>query len=182
MKFKQLLEGILLEATAKEILMTKAGLNEYNADLLSNTFGKLAVKIFKKILDGAVKLNTERPDIYQMSGVANYSGDTLRDKIIEYFNDRRSAIQDYFGGRTEMNSLRDYIRIGLNNNYDQIENLTIPEMIEKSEEWHKSMGVGDSQINYIENKPIILDFREDGVGFYWVDLLYRRKRKNGALW
>ena len=170
MKFKQLLEGILLEATAKEILMTKAGLNEYNADLLSNTFGKLAVKIFKKILDGAVKLNTERPDIYQMSGVANYSGDTLRDKIIEYFNDRRSAIQDYFGGRTEMNSLRDYIRIGLNNNYDQIENLTIPEMIEKSEEWHKSMGVGDSQINYIENKPIILDFREDGVGFYWVDL------------
>lgn len=170
MKFKQLLEGILLEATAKEILMAKAGLNEYNADLLSNTFGKLAVKIFKKILDGAVKLNTERPDIYQMSGVANYRGDTLRDKIIEYFNDRRSAIQDYFGGRTEMNSLRDYIRIGLNNNYDQIENLTIPEMIEKSEEWHKSMGVGDSQINYTENKPIILDFRDDGVGFYWVDL------------
>ncbi len=170
MKFKQLLEGILLEANAKEILMTKAGLNEYNADLLTNTFGKLAVKIFKKILDGAVKLNTERPDIYRMSGLANYGGNTLRDKIIEYFNDRRSAIQDYFGGRTEMISLRDYIRIGLNNNYTQIENLTMPEMIEKAEEWHKSMNIGDSQINYVENKPIILDFREDGVGFYWVDL------------
>lgn len=170
MKFKQLLEGILLEANTKDILMNKAGLNEYNADLLTNTFGKLAIKIFKKILEGSIKLNTENPNVYRLSGVANYGGKTMRDKIIQYFNDRRSAIIDYFGGRTEMNSLRDYIRVGLNNNYTQIENLTIPEMLKKAEEWHESMGTGDSEVNYVEDKPIILDFREDGSGFYWVDL------------
>ena len=170
MKFKQLIEGILLEANTKDILMNKAGLNEYNADVLTNTFGKLAIKIFKKVLEGSIKLNTENPNVYRLSGVANYDGKTMKDKIIQYFNDRRSAIIDYFGGRTEMNSLRDYIRVGLNNNYTQIENLTIPEMIEKAEEWHESMGTGDSEVNYVEEKPIILDFRKDGSGFYWVDL------------
>lgn len=170
MKFKQLLEGLLLEANAKDILMTKAGLNEYNSDLLVNTFGKIAVKIFNKILEGAIKLNTENPNVPIVTGVNRYDGDTLKDKILAYFNDRKGAIMDYFGGRTEMIGVRDYIRVGLNGNFSQIQNLTIMEMVEKAKEWHEEMGSGESEYNYQETHPIILDFRNDGIGYYWVDL------------
>ena len=170
MKFKQLLEGLLLEASAKDILMTKAGLNERNADLLVATFGKVAIKIFNKILAESLKLHTNDPNLSIISGVTRYPGETLKDKLIEYFNDRRTAIPDYFGGRNEMNGLRDYIRVALNGNYSQIENLTIPEMVTKAKEWHEEMGGGTSDYNYEEDKDIILDFRKDGVGYYWADL------------
>ena len=170
MKFKQLLEGLLLEANAKDVLMSKAGLNEYNADLLVNTFGKIAVKIFNKILEGAIKLNTENPNIPIVSGVNRYEGDTLKDKILAYFNDRRGAIADYFGGRNEMNSLRDYIRIALNNNYTQIQDLSIMEMVERAKEWHDEMGGGTSDFNYEEENEVVLDFRENGAGYYWAYL------------
>jgi hypothetical protein len=170
MKFKQLLEGLLLEANTKDVLMTKAGLNERNADLLVTTFGKLAIKIFNKVLEGSIKINTERPEIYAMSGVGNYDGATLKDKIIEYFNDSRTRIQDYFGGRNEMNSVRDYIRIALNNNYTQIQDLSIMEMVEKAKEWHDEMGGGTSDFNYEEENEVVLDFRENGAGYYWAYL------------
>jgi hypothetical protein len=33
------------------------------------------------------------------------------------------------------------------------------------------LNVGDSKINYVENNPILIDFRnENGVGYYWVNL------------
>jgi hypothetical protein len=43
--------------------------------------------------------------------------------------------------------------------------------LRKSKEWHDSLDIGTGDINYVENNPIVLDFRdENGDGFYWADL------------
>jgi hypothetical protein len=67
--------------------------------------------------------------------------------------------------------MMDYIRVGLNGNKSSLEDDKWSEIFEKQKQWHDSLGVGEGKINYIENAPILIDFRnEDGEGFYWADL------------
>jgi len=49
MKFKGILENILTEASKKDILINKMGVNEYNAEALSNTTGPLSIFFAYKI-------------------------------------------------------------------------------------------------------------------------------------
>jgi hypothetical protein len=52
-----------------------------------------------------------------------------------------------------------------------LDNDTWQQIYEKQKQWHDSLNVGEGKINYIENAPILIDFRnEDGEGFYWADL------------
>ena len=51
-----------------------------------------------------------------------------------------------------------------------LEENTWKEIHEKQFEWHKSLNIGDGSINYEETHPIIIDFRKDSEGYYWVDL------------
>jgi hypothetical protein len=65
----------------------------------------------------------------------------------------------------------DWVRVGLNGNLGENKDLSINQLYNLSKEWHDSLEVGQGDINYKEENPIILDFTdENGNGFYWADL------------
>jgi hypothetical protein len=72
--------------------------------------------------------------------------------------------------RDQIQSIMDWYKVGLNGNIKPFEALTFSELYEKSYEWHKSLEIGDGAIGYIEKNNIILDYRKDGIGYYWVNL------------
>jgi hypothetical protein len=74
---------------------------------------------------------------------------------------------------TRIQSIMDWVRVGLNGNVTPYKDLSYTELYEKSKEWHDTLEVGQGQINYTEphTHDIVLDFRdEQGNGFYWVAL------------
>ena len=73
--------------------------------------------------------------------------------------------------RQRIQSIMDWIRVGLNGNVQPYKNNTFDELYSLSKRWHDSLEVGEGQINYVEDHDVILDFRdENGNGLYWADL------------
>ena len=155
---KQLNEGLIVEASKKEILINKVGLSEDNAELLDNLCGPLSVWMANKIIDAYV-------EHYGLM-TNELSPKELRERTIELMNNRGLSAQ-----KTIIPGIMDWIRVGLNGNLGEYKQLTFPELLAESKKWHDELGVGDGDINYVEKNPIVLDFRDDeGNGFYWTDL------------
>lgn len=153
MKFRNLLENILTEASKKDTLIKKMGVNEYNAEALSNTAGPLAVFFAYKILE-KYEQEAQREiskDIKERMGLINGSNAFVRE-------------------RDKLRGIMDWVRVALNGNIKPYQELSFIELYDESERWHESLGVGDSKIDYIEENNVILDFRKNGDGYYWVDL------------
>jgi len=161
--FNNLVENVLLEANKKDILINKLGFNERNANTLQELAGNLSVWIGKKIIDKYEK-NFKKYNSYKH----------LDDSQIKKITLRRINGVDGFEFildiGNEVPSIMDWYRVALNGNIKPYENLSFDELYNKSVEWHNSLGVGKSKIDYIEKKEIILDFRQDDEGFYWADL------------
>ncbi len=151
---------IINEASKKKILIDKVGLNEENSEYLANTCGSLAVWMANKIID-----------------LQLHNMESWRDRGLEPELTRQNAIDKLNSGRIRLvygrkiTEIMDWIRVGLDGNLGEYKNLSIDELLQKSKEWHDSLGVSGGEINYVEKHPIIKDFRnEDGEGFYWVDI------------
>ena len=153
MKFKNLISSLLVEASKKDILINKLGVNEYNANALSEVAGPLSVFFAYKILEKYEK-NAGRDiskDIKERMGLVNGSNSFIRE-------------------RDKLRGIMDWVRVGLAGNVKPYQELTFDELYDESEIWHESLGIGDSKIDYIEENPIILDFRKGNEGYYWADL------------
>jgi hypothetical protein len=73
--------------------------------------------------------------------------------------------------RRVLPGIMDYIQVGLNGNKSSLDDLSITKIASKSKQWHDQLNVGEGKLNYIENNPMLIDFRdENGNGYYWVDL------------
>ncbi len=155
---KQLNEGLIVEASKKDILINKVGLSESNAELLDNLCGPLSVWMCNKIIDAYVE--------HYGTMTNELSPEELRKATIDKINDKGlSSTKNIIPG------IMDWIRVGLNGNLGEYKQLSFPELKVESEKWHDELGVGEGDINYVEKHPIVLDFRDDeGNGFYWVDL------------
>jgi len=139
---------LITEASKKDILINKLGFNEDNAEYLDRVCGPLSVIITNKIID-------------------RYRGGYSDKDIMDHLNN--VGVDKIY--RNDITSIMDWIRVGLNGNFTSYKNLTFDELYNKSIEWHDSLQIGQGEINYVENHPIAVDFRkEDGTGFYWVDL------------
>ena len=152
--------NLITEASKKDVLVNKLGLKEEHAEFFDRTCGGLSVMIFKKYLR------------YIFQFMKNSPGEeftTLTEKeVIEALN-RNSSIPAAHKQRIQ--SIMDWVRVGLNGRLNQYQDLTFSELYDKSEEWHNSLNLGQGDINYKEENTIIKDFRDaDGNGFYWVDL------------
>ena len=149
---------LITEASKKKILMDKIGFNEPNADILDRLCGPLSVWMAKKLID------------QQQENRVSVGQERLEDKkIIQIMNNLFILSNNI----TKIQSIMDWIRVGLNGNVTPYKDLSYNELLEKSVQWHDSLEVGQGQINYTEpsTHDIILDFRdEDGNGFYWVAL------------
>ena len=154
MKFNDLLYDLIVEASKKDILIQKIGLNERNAEFLSNLCGPLSVFMANKLFDNIIE---DTPGIKKMS----------REEVIDEVN------SDYTlqSSRQTITSIMDWIRVGLNGNIRPYQNLNYKELLDQSKKWHDELEVGDSTIDYKEEHPVVVDFRnEKGNGYYWVDL------------
>jgi hypothetical protein len=163
MKFRNLIGNILTEASKKDVLIKKLGIKETEANVLSTITGPLAVFFAYKILEK-----------YELE----YYFD-LTPKRMKVVVDQKST-QERFGlfngsnsasnQRDKLRSIMDWVRVALNGNINAYKELSFDDLYDESERWHESLGVGESKIDYKEDNDIILDFRKDDEGYYWVDL------------
>ena len=139
--------------------MDKIGFNEDNADVLDKFCGPLSVwmgnKIIEHYFEQYSKMNQE------------LTPKELKEVTIQKINEYMFIKKD----RGTISSIMDWIRVGLNGNVKEYQNLPFKELYEKSKEWHDSLDIGQGDINYKETNPTILDFTDkNGNGFYWADL------------
>lgn len=156
MRLIESIKQIISEASKKKILMDKIGFNEHNADILDRLCGPLSVWMTKKLID------------QQQENRVNAGQERLDDKKIIQIMNNLSMLSNNI---TRIQSIMDWIRVGLNGNVTPYKDLSYTELYEKSKEWHDSLEIGQGDINYKETNPTILDFTdENGNGFYWADL------------
>jgi hypothetical protein len=148
--------NLLTEASKLKILTDKEGLEPTQAELLDKLCGGLALWMFGKFRD------------YQKDIFKSWGKDVPIDKItVDKINENNLIGKN----RQVIIDIMDWIRIGLDGNVKPFMTLSLKELLSKSKEWHDSLGVGQGKINFVEENPIIKDFRdEEGNGFYWVDL------------
>ena len=148
--------NLITEASKKDVLINKIGLDPEIAEWFDRTCGGLAVIMFKKWIKRI------------LDTIAQYQeGVTEKDVIAERNKLKNIPLSD----RQKIQSIMDWVRVGLNGRLNQYQNLEFSELYNKSREWHDSLSLGQGDINYIEENTIVKDFRdENGEGFYWVDL------------
>jgi hypothetical protein len=151
MKLINVAKSLILEASAKDVLVNKLKLSEKAADFFVEKCGKLAIIMVNKIIETIVKNNQKV---------------TTSLAIIFLSKDYRQFSENLV-------SIMDWIRVGLNGNLGSHKNDDYLTLVSESKKWHDELEVGSGIYNYEENEDnIILDFRdENGIGFYWVDLL-----------
>ena len=136
--------------------MDKIGFNEDNAELLDQLCGPLSVWMAKKMME------------VQQNNNASWNHPPKQgQELIDQMNSNgilRTA-------RSKIQSIMDWVRVGLNGNVGEYKDLPFIDLVLQSKEWHDSLEVGQGDINYKEQNPTILDFTdENGNGFYWADL------------
>lgn len=156
---KSLNEGLIFEASKKDILINKVGLSEKNAEVLDELCGPLSVWMGNKIINYYMN--------YYGTLTNELSPEELKVVTIDKINDSNLVNSN----KSKITSIMDWIRVGLNGNLGDNKRLSYPELIKESAKWHDELGVGEGDINYVEKNPIVLDFRDDdGNGFYWTNL------------
>ena len=156
---KEETQRLLLEASKKKILMDKLGLNEENAEILDELAGPLSVWMANKFID------------YYIGFYGNLYKRLTRDELKGYTIEQINRDVSIYRSRQKITKIMDWIRVGLNGNLGDNKNNHLEALLSKSKEWHDSLDIGTGDINYVENNPIVLDFRdENGDGFYWADL------------
>ena len=155
MNFKNLLSELLVEANKRDVLITKLGLNEKNADVISKICGPFSVFIANKIID-----------IIQERLTKDNNKDYTKQETVQYLNGGY-IIQT---SKTQLTTIMDWVRTGLNGNVKPYQNFTYDKLVQTAKKWHDELGVGNGEINYVEENEILLDYRDEGIGFYWVNL------------
>ena len=152
--------GVLLEGSKLKILTDKVGFSEPIAKIFDELCGSLAVWMANKLY----KHYVQRTKSYNVEG--NMTPQEIKEFTISEINKIHTPTLTRI-----IIPMMDYIRVGLNGNKSSLEDDKWSEIFEKQKQWHDSLGVGEGKINYIENAPILIDFRnEDGEGYYWADL------------
>lgn len=161
---KEHLKKLILEVSKKDILINKVGLSIDNATLIDQLCGSLSIWMANKLIDYQLVISKGHNPNVDL---------TKQDLITKMNSNNLPAVQ-----RTKITSIMDFIRIGLNGNISSIKDLPFKEIYDQSQEWHDSLELGTGQINYTEENPILLDYRnEEGIGFYWVNLETKNSRE-----
>ena len=157
MKLINITKSLILEASARDVLVNKLKLTDKAADFFVDKCGKLSILIVNKIITSNLKyiLKVEtaptKDELHKSISLVNLSYRTYNE---------------------DLTSIMDWIRVGLNGNLGSHKNDDYQTLVRESKKWHDELEVGSGIYNYEEDEDsIILDFRdENGMGFYWVDL------------
>ena len=157
MNFKGTIEEILLEASKVDTLVNKLGYNEKDAQEIESLCGGLSVWIGRKIFEHLVSRQMSQEGTEKDKAIQN----------VRYYFKSGNPVSIF---RNEINSIMDWFRVGLNGNIKQHEGETLSGLFQLSKQWHDELRAGDGDVNYNEENTIVRDYREDGIGLYWVDL------------
>ena len=138
MKLINITKTLILEASARDVLVNKLKLSDKAADFFVDKCGKLAIIMVNKIIE-AIKNSHE---------VTNEVAIILLDK-------------DYRPFSENLVSIMDWIRVGLNGNLGSHKNDDYQTLVKESKKWHDELEVGSGIYNYEENEDnIVIDFRD----------------------
>lgn len=168
-------QNIIVEASKKDILINKLGFSSDNAETLANRAGPFAVWLGNKLIDLYAKKYLEihvrdygqTPE--QKEKIESELADPKKRKqrAVDFLN-RLGGVR---GNLSNITSIMDWIRVGLNGNVKPYMNMSFEELYDLSREWHDSLESGQGDFNYNEKNKVLRDYRdENGIGFYWVDL------------
>jgi hypothetical protein len=128
MKLISVAKSLILEASAKDVLVNKLKLSEKAADFFVDKCGKLAVMMVNKI----IKSEKETLDILDMNDV---------------FNSSESLNKTYRSYSDKLVSIMDWIRVGLNGNLGEHKDDGFTTLYNKSVKWHDELGIGEGEDN-----------------------------------
>jgi hypothetical protein len=152
--------GLLSEASKKDVLVSKLGFNEELAKVFDEVGKKLAIWLANKYLK-----------YFFEKGKSQAEPEVSNQDILDWAKGQLNATLQPRAIRSLLSSVMDYIQVGLNGDKSSLDDSTIIDIVEKSHDWHQSLKVGGGKINYVENAPILIDFRDkNGEGYYWADL------------
>jgi hypothetical protein len=111
MKFKNIVQNLLTEASKKDMLINKLGVNEYNAEALVKIVGPLAIFFAYKILEKYEKNAGYEvsKDVKVRMGLVNGSNAFVRE-------------------RDRLRGIMDWVRVGLAGNVKSYQQLTFDEL------------------------------------------------------
>lgn len=69
-----------------------------------------------------------------------------------------------------LNIIGNYVDVFLNGDYELLQNITLNEVFSIWKKYYNTKLESYSSLDYVEKNKVIVDYREDGIGFYWVDL------------
>jgi hypothetical protein len=153
--------GVLLEASKLKILLdkNKIGFIDSIAKLFDELCGSHSVFLANKL----IKHYEQRFKNYNVEG--NLTPKEIKDLAIGEINNLSISLLTNI-----ISPIMDYLYVKLDGDNTSLKPHTWQEIYEKQKQWHDSLNIGDGAINYQETHPIIIDFRKDGEGYYWVDL------------
>jgi hypothetical protein len=168
-------QNIIVEASKKDVLVNKLGFSNENADVLANAAGPFAVWMGNKLIDLYAKkyLEIHLRDYGQTPEQkekieSEFADPQIRKRRVLDFLNRLGGVR---GNLSNITSIMDWIRVGLNGNVKPYMNMSFEELYDLSREWHDSLEAGQGDFNYNEKNKVLRDYRdENNIGFYWVDL------------
>lgn len=156
MKLTKIFNNVLLENNKIEKnieKLKKLGVNERNARSLAGVASNLSIFFANKILES-----------YKENG-SEINGSTIQEKMV-FINENNIFVKEV----RNLTNLMDWIVVGLNGNITPYKNFSYSQLIKEQELWHEELGAGEAKIDYKEKNDIIIDFRQNDEGFYWVNL------------
>lgn len=154
MRFKTILADVLVEAQKQETIQRVFGLAPQWADEFVNLNEKFSIWAVNTFLDDISKRLRREKD-YVITTLNKKTPATNSAWVTEY--------------KPRYVYIFDWLRNVGNAQNINLKTLSYQEAFEQAEEWHDSLESKKSE-NYQEKHEIVIDYRVDGVGFYWAHL------------
>lgn len=163
MKFKNLVNeilvenrsGIITEADRRSAIQSALGFSEAWANEFHNMSEKYSIWIANSF-KALVKDQLSGSDRDEMMDTLNKFGPG---KVIMWGSQYRSNFE----------YILDWLTSPRRRENVNLKDLTFSNALEKSTEWHESLE-SNAASNYKEENEVIIDYRTNGVGYYWVNL------------
>jgi hypothetical protein len=154
MRFKSILRDVLVEAKKQETIQRVFGLSAQWADEFVNLNEKFSIWAVNTFLDNLSKRLRKEKD-YVIASLNKKTPATNSVWVTEY--------------KPRYVYIFDWLRNVGNTQNINLKTLSYQEAFNQAEEWHDSLESKKSE-NYQEKHEIVIDYRVDGVGFYWAHL------------
>jgi hypothetical protein len=154
MRFKTILADVLVEAQKQETIQRVFGLAPQWADEFVNLNEKFSIWAVNTFLDNLSKRLRKEKD-YVIASLNKKTPATNSIWVTEY--------------KPRYVYIFDWLRNVGNAQNINLKTLSYQEAFDQAEEWHDSLESKKSE-NYQEKHEIVIDYRVDGVGFYWAHL------------